>query len=233
MAALHGIVPKANDFVLSRDDWQRFGREYRAEFDLCRILQTDYIAACEILSYHAELPQAEARAMVHCFGSLIDGVSSAMRRVAIATCRLFHQPLNPFLQEKATERGTTTHHRIYTSYRLIGEFLPRSPLAALDDGFWDELHAGIEIRNRIVHPRSAADLELSLGDALLVTTLGDEFCDHVNKFLHWLMQKEQKLISGHLVEARRLYPKIGRNEKCPCHSGRKYKNCCAAAAMTA
>ena len=115
----------------------------------------------------------------------------------------------------------------------LGEFLPRSPLAALGDGFWDELHAGIEIRNRIVHPRSAKDLELSLADALLVTTLGDEFCDHPNKFAQWLMQKEQKLVSEHLMVARRLYRKVGRNEKCPCNSGRKYKNCCAAAAIAA
>jgi uncharacterized protein YecA (UPF0149 family) len=70
-------------------------------------------------------------------------------------------------------------------------------------------------------------------DAMLVATMGDEFCDHTNKFVCWLTQKEQKLVWEHTAERRRLYRKIGRNEKCPCHSGRKYKNCCAAAMLVA
>jgi uncharacterized protein len=34
------------------------------------------------------------------------------------------------------------------------------------------------------------------------------------------------------VPRRREGPKIGRNEPCPCGSGRKYKHCCAADAPT-
>jgi uncharacterized protein len=36
--------------------------------------------------------------------------------------------------------------------------------------------------------------------------------------------------SGHLEPRRREGPKIGRNEPCPCGSGRKYKHCCASSA---
>jgi hypothetical protein len=227
------VQPAADEAPLTQEGWARFHSDYRVEFDFCRILQTDYIEASASLFDTADLPQAGARVMVHCFGSLIDGLSGSMRRIAIATCKLFGRPLNPFLQDKAEERGITTHNRIFTSYRLIGEFLPRSPLAALPDGFWDDLHAVIEIRNRIVHPKRMQDLEVTLSDALLVASMGDEFCDHVNKFAIWLTQKEQKLVWEHVVERRRLYPKVGRNERCPCGSGRKYKNCCEAAALAA
>jgi len=135
--------------------------------------------------------------------------------------------------DPADERGINTYQRSYTSYRLIGEFLPRSPLAATSDALWDDLHTAIEIRNRIVHPRCARDLEVSINGAVLVMKTGDKFSAHLNQFGQWLLQKEQKLVWEHVSERRRLYRKVGRNESCPCGSGRKYKNCCAAAAIAA
>ena len=89
---------------------------------------------------------AEGRALIRCFGSLLEGLTTSMRKIAVATGKLFRQPLNPFLQEKVEERAITAYQRIYTSYRFIGEFLPRSPLAATTDDFWDELHWAIEAR---------------------------------------------------------------------------------------
>ncbi len=232
MSALHRVQPEPATVLLTQEKWEQFGRQYRAEFDFCRILQSDYIAASALV-YKSGLAQPKARAMIRCFGSLIDGLTGSMRSVAIATCRLFGRPLNPFLQDKVEERGINIYTRIYTSYRLIGEFLPRSPLAATSDALWDDLHATIEIRNRIVHSKCTQDLEVSPSDAMLVAATGDEFNRHVNQFAHWLVQKERKLVWEHVIERRRLYRKIGRNEQCPCASGRKYKNCCVAAAMAA
>lgn len=145
----------------------------------------------------------------------------------------FRPAAQPFLQGKVEERGITTHYRISTTYRLLGEFLPRSPLAATPDALWDDLQAALEIRNRVVHPKRMRDLEVKGEEAMLVAATGDEFCGHLNQFVQWLVQKEQKLVWEHMAERRRLYPKIGRNEKCPCGSELKYKDCCIAATIAA
>lgn len=228
---MHPLHP-VKEALFDEEAWRRFGRDYRAEFDFCRILQGDYIAASTQF-FGEGMEATDARAMIRCFGSLIDGLTNSMRKITIATCRLFAKPLNPFLQDKAEERGITSYNRIYTTYRLLGEFLPQSPLATVTDGFWDEVHAVIEIRNRVVHPRSLRDLELPAAEAMRVAEIGDDFCDHVNKFAHWLTRKEEKLVWEHLAVRKRIYPKVGRNERCPCGSGRKYKNCCEAAALAA
>ncbi len=227
MQVLYCPQPKV---LLTQEKWEEFGRAYRAEFDFCRMLQIDYIAACARF-FESGMDQSEGRAMVHCFGSLLDGLTGAMRTIAVATCRLFGRPLNPFLQEKAEERNITAHRRVYTTYRLLAEFRPGSPLATTSDALWDDLHTAIEIRNRITHPKSARDLEVSGVDGMLVSEIGDEFNSHLNKFAHWLMQKEQKLIWEHTVERRRLYRKVGRNEPCPCGSGTKHKDCCLRASQ--
>ena len=44
--------------------------------------------------------QSEARALIRCFGSLIDGLTGSMRNIAIMRrAQLFGRPLNPFLRE--------------------------------------------------------------------------------------------------------------------------------------
>lgn len=216
---------------LTRDTLDQFFADNRAAVRLAAVLQTDFFAASDRM-VETKFAGPDVRAMVHCFGSLIDGLSTAMRQVAISTCKLFGKPLNPFLQEKVEERTLSNHQRIYTSYRLIGEFLPGSPLAKAADELWSELHVAIEIRNRVVHPRCVADTEVTPGDAMRVAEVGDEFSRHANQFAQWLVQKEQKLIQPYLVEARH-YSKIPRNAPCPCGSGKKYKHCCIAAAYAA
>ncbi|MGI8431497.1 MAG: SEC-C metal-binding domain-containing protein [Chthoniobacterales bacterium] len=44
---------------------------------------------------------------------------------------------------------------------------------------------------------------------------------HTNKFAHWLSWKEGKLLWEHPAERRHIYSEIGRNEPCPCKSGRE------------
>jgi hypothetical protein len=123
-ALVHRGHSEPGEVVLTQEMWEEFRREYVAEFDFCRILQSDYITVADSLVYKVDFDQAKARALVHYFGAMLDGVSGAMRRIAIATGKLFGHPLNPFLQDKAEERGLTTHNRIYTNYRLIGNFCP-------------------------------------------------------------------------------------------------------------
>ncbi len=156
-----------------------------------------------------------------------------MRQIAVATCELFNRPLNPFLQDKVEERTINSYQRIFTSYRLIGEFLPGSPLASISDKVWDELHKAIEIRNRIIHPKETRDLTLNPEETLIVMRTGREFHELFNKFHVWFMEKQQKLVMPHLVTYRRLVPKPGRNQPCQCGSNRKYKDCCQKAAAVA
>jgi uncharacterized protein YecA (UPF0149 family) len=70
-------------------------------------------------------------------------------------------------------------------------------------------------------------------EAQRVAEMGDALNEHMNKFAHWLMQKEEKLLWDHMAERRRIYRKIGRNEPCPCGSRKRYKDCCIAAAIAA
>ena len=67
----------------------------------------------------------------------------------------------PYLQEKSRERGLSAYQRIYTIYRLIANFLPKSPVAAISEERWADLRAALEIRNRIVHPTESRHLELN------------------------------------------------------------------------
>jgi SEC-C motif-containing protein len=57
----------------------------------------------------------------------------------------------------------------------------------------------------------------------------DEFCNH-HEVSHFVKEADGwKFADGELVgekPARREEPKIGRNDPCPCGSGKKYKKCC-------
>lgn len=46
-----------------------------------------------------------------------------------------------------------------------------------------------------------------------------------NDQLKKLQVLAQRYKDAHTQKVRE-YPKIGRNDKCPCRSGKKYKNCC-------
>lgn len=63
------------------------------------------------------------------------------------------------------------------------------------------------------------------------------FLEQHRMYLRKLMEEETIIISerySHLTKKEqeanivpvRITPKIGRNEKCPCGSNKKYKNCC-------
>ncbi len=211
--------------AIAQESWDCFCRVVSDAQALCLKLQGDFVASWEHTT-ESDFQETNSRALVRCFGSLLDGLTTGMRQIAVATCKLFHRPLNPFLQDKVEERSTNTYQRIFTTYRLIGEFLPGSPLAAIHDRLWHDLHSALEIRNRIMHPKSVCDLELIRAQTLLVMRTGKEFHEHFNKFNVWAMEKQQKLIMPYMVSYRRMMPKLQRNEPCRCGSNRKFKNCC-------
>ena len=62
---------------------------------------------------------------------------------------------------------------------------------------------------------------------------GVAFMEDFQIFAQWQGQRQQKLGWQAPGQRIRQIPKTGRNEKCPCGSQRKYKNCCAAAELAA
>jgi hypothetical protein len=206
-------------------DFEKFNAGLNASTELCNALKEDFRDALE--RFVADQPSGFARrAVVRCFGSLIDGLTASMRFAAIALCEVFDEPLNPFLQEKTAERHISTHQRIYSIYRLIAEFAPRSPLSHLPDSRWDDLRRALEIRNRVLHPATTSDLDLPNDQMRLIVDTGHNFYRDYTQFVQWFGRKGQQMLWEVPGTRRRLFKKIGRNEPCPCGSQRKFKNCC-------
>ncbi|MDQ6808316.1 MAG: SEC-C metal-binding domain-containing protein [Verrucomicrobiota bacterium] len=199
---------------------------------LCNTLKDDFIHALNEMVKSGTAP-AERRAVVRCFGSLIEGLASAMTTIAVDTCEFHRTDFNRFLHAKTNERGLATYNRIFASYTVVREFLPHSPLGHVPGKRWDALHRAMEIRNRILHPKASCDLELTNQEMTIIAHTGGQFARDFAVFLEWSSQKQQRLIWEGMAQRRRLLPKTGRNDKCPCGSQRKYKNCCAAAQYAA
>jgi len=206
-------------------DFAKLHASLTASAELCFAIKEDYRDALE--RFVADQANGFARrALVRCFGSLIDGVTASMRFAAISLCEALGEPLNPFLQEKTAERHISTHQRIYSIYRLLAEFVPRSPLSHVPDSRWDDLRRALEIRNRVVHPAITGDLDLTNEEIMLVSRTGHSFYRDYAQFTQWFGRREQEMLWEIPGTRKRYMKKIGRNEPCPCGSKRKYKNCC-------
>jgi hypothetical protein len=205
-------------------DFEKLHASVQRSGDLCFAVKEDFLDALK--RWLDQQSPAPARAVVRCYGSLIDALTATMRFAAISLCEVLDEPLNPFLQEKTAERHLSSHHRIYSIYRLIADFLPRSPLARVPDVRWDHLRRALEIRNRVVHPTTLTDLDLSSGEIRVVIGSGNDFYQDYKQFAQWWNQKEQQMLWEIPGTRKRYLKKIGRNEPCPCGTKRKYKNCC-------
>jgi hypothetical protein len=210
-------------------DLQKLHADLNASANLCNALKEDFRDALQNF-LDDRTSGFRRRALVRCFGSLIDGVCSGMRFAAIALCEAFGEPLNPFLQEKTAERHISTYQRIYSIYRLVSDFLPKSPLAHLPDSRWDALRHALEVRNRVVHPTALMEMEVSDPEIRVIVDMGHDFYRDFAQFIQWFSQKEQKMLLEIPGTRKRYLKKIGRNEPCPCASRRKYKNCCGSQA---
>jgi hypothetical protein len=222
-AAREKIERRLNALIAA--DFEKLNAGLRASSELCHAIKEDYRDALE--RFVADQANGFAqRALVRCFGSLIDGVTASMRFAAIALCEALGEPLNPFLQEKTAERHLSTHQRIYSIYRLVAQFVPRSPLSHLPDSRWDELRRALETRNRVVHPAITGDLDLTHQEMVLISHTAHSFYRDYRQFIQWFGQREQEMLWEIPGTRKRFLKKIGRNEPCPCGSQRKYKNCC-------
>lgn len=98
-------------------------------------------------------------------------------------------------------------------------------------GFLDGINDSLKVQNPIEEMDENTEVNLGFDKELLYKNMVDAKADWLYELPQWEaifseekrkeLYKEQKK-SGTIVKA----PKIGRNDPCPCGSGKKYKHCC-------
>ena len=98
-------------------------------------------------------------------------------------------------------------------------------------GFLDGINDSLKIPNPIEEMEEDTEVTLAFDKELLYKNMVDAKADWLYELPQWKeifseeklkeLYKEQKK-SGTIVKG----PKIGRNDPCPCGSGKKYKHCC-------
>ena len=99
-------------------------------------------------------------------------------------------------------------------------------------GFLDGINDSLKVPNPIETMEADTKVSLDYDKELLYKNMVEATADWLYKLPQWdrlltaerrqELYKEQK--SSHTV--RRATPKVGRNDPCPCGSGKKYKFCC-------
>ena len=98
-------------------------------------------------------------------------------------------------------------------------------------GFLDGINDSLKVQNPIEEMDENTEVNLGVDKELLYKNMVDAKADWLYELPQWdeifpeekkkELYKEQK-ISGTIVKG----SKIGRNDPCPCGSGKKYKHCC-------
>lgn len=152
--------------------------------------------------------------MVRCFGSLIDGLANAIgAMVEFATgSSERHHPLH----DKFAEPTDCILHR------SIGRTLTASPLTSLHARRWDDLKACLDIRNRVLHPQTPSDLEISDRNIRLLTEVAGDFISDFETIAQWHADRQsQPACLGPARRRCRKGNRAGRRSKRPCGSNGK------------
>ncbi|MEI1255269.1 SEC-C metal-binding domain-containing protein [Blautia sp. JLR.GB0024] len=98
-------------------------------------------------------------------------------------------------------------------------------------GFLDGINDSLKVQNPIEEMDENTEVNLGFDNEMLYKNMVDAKADWLYELPQWdeifteeqkkELYKEQKK-SGTVVKG----PKIGRNDPCPCGSGKKYKHCC-------
>ena len=100
-------------------------------------------------------------------------------------------------------------------------------------GFLDGINESLKAPNPIETMTEDTEVSLAFDKAILYKNMVDAKADWLYKLPEWnaiFTEEEQKALyleqrkSGTIIKPK----KIGRNEPCPCGSGKKYKFCCGA-----
>jgi hypothetical protein len=192
-----------------------------AATELGRILKADFDHALNAFAHESAQP-AEHRALVRCFGSVIDGLASALLSMA-EVCEV-HWKIRSANRD---DHGASILHRVASSHRILTRSLPYCPLRRLSGKRWDDLKSCVDLRNRVLHPETPADLEVSRASLRLMIEVAREFIHDFETFAQWHAARVAPQLHRKTHRGGRRFP------KCPCGSGRKYKNCCAVAQLAA
>jgi hypothetical protein len=205
-------------------EWREFVWKSESHLTLQELLGEDFNNAED--AFVARDTGSARRNMVRCFGSFVDAMAVTLREMAWTLSKLFGQSMNPFLKDKTDERGATAMYRITTSYRIVGELMPQSPFGKIDPKRWDQLHHLLEVRNRVMHPSKKEDLEVTVPDLQAMSDLTTQMMEDMCGFFKLIQMQSFEMISKAGGRRIRVMDKVGRNDDCPCGSGKKYKHCC-------
>lgn len=192
---------------------------------LGHMLKADFELAVATLA-SAEAEPAHRRALVRCFGSLLDGMANALRHIAETGCRRECGPRRDL--QTAADPTAPVLQRIGLSYRTIARSLARSPLTSLGGKRWDDLHAAVEIRNRVAHPQATCDLGISGNNVALITEVARHLIRDFDTLAQWQSAQPSRGVTSALATpGRRRRRQRGRirNRLCACGSGRKARHC--------
>jgi hypothetical protein len=199
----------------------------KGALELGRILTADFEAALAMLM-HPGAQACDRRALVRCFGSVIDGLANALCTIGGVVSASEGRQLS-ILPERCAEPTAAILRRICFGYTTISRCGPHSPLSNLQARRWDELKTCLDIRNRVVHPETPSDLEISQTNVRLITEVASQFIRDFQALARWQAARPSRLGSEDRgAKLRRNNRRRGgrRFGKCPCGSGRKHKNCC-------
>ena len=82
------------------------------------------------------------------------------------------------------------------------------------------------IEPQYMNPSELDEVEAARGRMLEKTRTRDPPIDDVVEATAWWGCFEEERASAARAEPYKASPKVGRNEPCPCGSGKKYKRCC-------
>lgn len=165
-------------------------RRQSAAIELGKTLRADFDHAVIALR-ELGAPDATRRALVRCFGSLIDGLANALGAMAQTTIGSSKRRRRQ--RDKVADPTACILHRISISYRLIGRTLAASPITHLHARRWEDLKTCLDIRNRVVHPQTPSDLEITDRNIRLLTEVAGEFISDFERLAQWQTEREAHL----------------------------------------
>lgn len=98
-------------------------------------------------------------------------------------------------------------------------------------GFLDGIDDSLKVKNNIEEMTEDSVVSLAFDKALLYKNMVDAKADWLYNIPAWndiFTEEERKALYLEAKKANTIVkgPKIGRNDPCPCGSGKKYKKCC-------
>ena len=190
------------------------------------MLKADFELAVATLAL-GEAQDAQRRALVRCFGSLLDGLANALCHIAETECNRESRQLRDL--HAGAHASAPVLQRIDVSYRVIVRGLHGSPLTSLGGKRWEDLHAAVEIRNRVAHPQAPGDLSISGSNVGVIVQVARQLISDFETLARWQTRRQSRLFvpaDGAPRSGRKRRRSGFKRRICACGSGRKAWKCC-------